>query len=418
MPAWLPVYAAVGRALQPALAWHLRRRRQRGKEDPDRVDEKLGRASKPRPAGPVVWIHAASIGESLSMLPVIDRLVREPPRPTVLVTTVTRSSADILTERLPQRAVHAYAPLDTEPALRRFLDHWRPDATVVVEQELWPLLLARSPAPRLLVNARLSARSARRWGRFRPVAAWLLGRFDRVLAQSGGDGERLRNLGAAAVETPGNLKLAASPLPAPAADLSALRDAVGRRPVWVAASTHAPEEDWIEEVDRTVRARFPDLLTVIVPRHPARAERLAADLGRSDLALRSAITLPTPNTGLLLVDRFGELGLFYRLAGCAFVGGSLVPHGGQNPLEPARLGCPVLIGPHVQNFAEATAMLVTAGGAQQVSRATLARSLSAWLADEPQRVAAGRAAEAAVASAGDAAVLTTVAAIRGSLGSR
>jgi 3-deoxy-D-manno-octulosonic-acid transferase len=317
-----------------------------------------------------------------------------------------------MAERLPAGALHAYAPLDTRPALRRFVDHWRPEATVLVEQELWPMLLWTSPAPRLLVNARLSARSARRWGRVPGLARPVLGRFARVLAQSGADAARLRALGASPVETPGNLKDAAPPLPVDAAELARWRDALGDRPTWIAASTHPGEEETVAAADAELRARFPDLLTIVVPRHPERAGAIARVLDRPDLRRLGDAGPPDRATGMLLVDRFGALGLFYRLAQVAFVGGSLIPHGGQNPLEPARLARPVLFGPHMANFAEPAAALLAADGAREVSGETLADAVARWLADPDARGRAGAAAAGAVARRGEAALARTAEAIR------
>lgn len=412
MKVLLGLYALLGRLGTPLLAAWLAVRCRQGKEDPTRRRERWGHARLARPPGPLVWIHAASLGESLAVLPVVERLTRGPDALHVLLTTVTRSSGELMAERLPPRAIHAYAPLDTAPAMTRFLAHWQPAATVVVEQELWPLLLARSPAPRLLVNARLSARSARRWQRWRPIARWLLGRFALILAQSRGDGERLRALGAAHVEMPGNLKTAAPPLPVDAAELAQLRDAIGERPVWVAASTHEPEEAWVEAADRVLRARFPDLLTIIVPRHPARAEAISTRLARADLGRRTTMPVPERATGIYLVDGFGELGLIYRVAMVAFVGGSLLPHGGQNPLEAARLGCPVVFGPHMTNFRELADALVDEGAARRVEPATLADAVADWLGDDGRRARAADAGARLARALGDAALTRTTNAIR------
>lgn len=406
------LYGALGRLATPAIAAHLRRRARVGKEDPDRLAERFGVDARPRPHGPLVWLHAASLGESLSVLPVIARLVHGAPAIAVLLTTGTRSSAELMAERLPPGAVHAYAPMDTAPALRRFVDHWRPDATVLVEQELWPMLLALSPAPRLLVNARLSSRSSRRWAMVRPAARRLLARFDHVLAQSEADGARLRALGAAHVETPGNLKDAAPPLPVDEAELDRWRHALAGRRVWIAASTHPGEEEIVAAADATLRRHFPGLLTLVVPRHPERAEAIVGDLARSDLRRLEAGEPPDPQTGMLLVDRFGVLGLFYRLAEIAFVGGSLVPHGGQNPLEPARLGRPVLFGPHMANFAEAAAALTAAGAAHEVTADRLAGAVAGWVADGAARRRAGAAAAAIVEHRGEAALARTTEVIR------
>lgn len=411
----LGLYAAVGRAATPLLRRHLRRRARAGKEDPERVGERFGVDSRARPPGPLVWVHAASLGESLSVLPLIERLVAGSPPLGVVLTTVTRSSAELMTARLPAGALHAYAPLDIAPALGRFVAHWRPDATVLVEQELWPLLLARSPAPRLLVNARLSARSARRWRRAAPIARGLLARFEHVLAQSEADAARLRGLGASEVETPGNLKDAAPPLPVDAAELARWRDALARRRVWIAASTHAGEEAAVAAADTALRRRFPDLLTLLVPRHPERADAIAHTLARPDLRRLGDAGAAEPATGMLLVDRFGALGLFYRLAEVAFVGGSLIPHGGQNPLEPARLARPVLFGPHMANFAEAARALRAVGAAREVGAAELAAAVGGWLADDACRRRAGAAAAKLVEHRGEAALARTTAVIRGAV---
>jgi len=413
--AGLAVYGGLGRIASPALAWHLHRRARRGKENGARLGERFGRDPRARPEGTLVWIHAASIGESLSVLPLIERLVVGPEPVAVLLTTVTRASAELITERLPDGARHAYAPLDVAPALSRFLAHWQPRATVLVEQELWPMLLARSPAPRLLINARLSARSARRWRRVTPLAGWLLGRFARILAQSDADAARLRALGGRAVESPGNLKAAAPPLPVDAAELARWREALAGRRVWVAASTHPGEERVVAAADAALRERFADLLTILVPRHPDRALDIARQIARADLRRLGDGGPPGREVGVLLVDRFGALGLFYRLAAVAFVGGSLVPHGGQNPLEPARLGVPVAIGPHTANFDQLVDAIVRGGGAVRVRGAELADAVGHWLADDAARVHAGAAGAATVAELGESALARTLEVVRAAI---
>lgn len=415
MTAWLTLYDGFGRLVTPGLQLHARRRLARGKEDPARLPERFGHYTQKRPAGRLLWVHAASVGESLSILPVIEAWLRAEPRDHVLVTTVTRTAAGLMAERLPPRALHAFAPFDTGPAWTRFQRHWRPDATLVVEQELWPMLLAKAPPPRLLLNARLSATTARRWQRAPSIARWLVGRFDRILAMTEADAERLRGLGAAEVETPGNLKAAAPPLPVDEATLAAWQAATAGRPIWLAASTHAPEEGWIEAADRALRASRPDLLTVIVPRHPERGAPVMASLQRDDALLRSrAPEPPSARTGLVVADTLGELGLFYRLAHLAFVGGSLIPHGGQNPLEPARLGCPVLFGPHMHNFRDMADRLIEAGAAKRTDTSNLAASVAPWLDDDAARRTAAAAAVRVTADAGEA-VARTVSAIRAAL---
>ena len=412
---WLRAYALAGRCATPPLALYLQWRVRQGKEDPARVGERWGRDERSRPPGSLVWIHAASVGESLSVLPVIGALLTADASLHVLLTTVTRTAADLLAERLPPRALHAYTPFDTAPAWRRFLARWRPNVTVVVEQELWPMMLALAPPPRLLLNARLSARTLDRWRRFPAVGRWLVQRFDRILAMSTADAERLRALGARSVETPGNLKEAAAPLPVDATTLAAWTHALAGRPVWVAASTHPPEERWIDAADGVLRATRPRLLTIVVPRHAERGATIAAELSRDDLLLRSRDRrVPDARVGLVVADTLGELGLFYRLAAVTVVGGSFIPHGGQNPLEPARLGRPVLFGPHMSNFAEAAARLEAAGAARRTTTVDLAGDVARWLDDPTARACAAAAAVEVTARASDA-LPRAVAAIRAAL---
>ncbi|MFL1460682.1 3-deoxy-D-manno-octulosonic acid transferase [Roseococcus sp. DSY-14] len=392
MKAW----AALAGAAAPALRWHLRRRAAAGKEDAARLPEREGFGAA-RPAGPVIWLHAASVGEALAVLPLADALLAAAPELHVLLTTGTVTSAVLLRERWPAldsgRATHRFAPLDVPAWVGRFLDGWRPDAAAFVESEIWPNTLAALAArgvPAALVNGRLSPRSFARWRRWAPgPARRLLGGFARVLPRSAEDAARFAALGAR-VEPPADLKRAAPPLPADAAALAALRAAAGGRPVWLAASTHPGEDEQVVAAARA--AAVPGLLTVIVPRHPQRGAAVAALCGGAGRRSQGAL----PDAGPFHVaDTIGELGLFYRLAGAAFIGGSLVPHGGQNPLEAARLGCPALMGPHRFNFTEAAAELEAAGALRPVAGAdALARAVRDVLtvpqaALEMRRAAAG-----------------------------
>lgn len=362
---------ATARLTAPFWRLHLRRRARRNKEIPARLQEREGGGAA-RPPGRLLWLHGASVGESLSILPLIEALARRDPALRFLVTTGTVTSAELLMRRLPEtlrpRLQHRFVPLDVPDWADRFLQGWRPDAGVFVESEVWPNLLAatrRARIPMLLVNARLSERSARGWRWAPGLAREAFSTFRLVLAQSEADAARLRAAGAGAVRVAGNLKYAASPLPADAAELARLRRLVGARPVLFAASTHAGEEELLARTHERLAARLPGLLTVIAPRHPERGAELAAQLPGA--VRRGAGGEPGPETGLYLADTLGELGLFYRLAGVAVIGKSLLaPGGGQNPLEPARLGCPILLGPHMGNFADVTARLLAAGGAVQL----------------------------------------------------
>ena len=384
-------------------AW-LAHRRRRGKEDHARFGERLGRPGLARPEGRLVWMHAASVGESVSLLPLVARLRETFPGVGVLVTSGTVTSARLLRERLPAGALHQFVPVDRPSAVRRFAVHWRPDLAIWVESELWPNLILETAGrgtPMLLVNARMSGRSAARWRRAPHLSRPLLASFAGVLAQTEADAARFRALGAERVVVRGNLKNDAPPLPADEPQVAALRQAVAGRPCWAAASTHEGEEETVAEALSALRRTVPDLLTILAPRHPERGTAVADLLRLRGLATarRSADAAIAPATAVYLVDTLGELGLVYRLADIAFVGGSLAPHGGHNPLEPARLDCALLAGPHTENFAEAYAALEGAGALVRVAdAAALAGAVGTLLEDETacgrRRTAAREAASA------------------------
>lgn len=387
------LYRLITDLAEPALKLYLRRRAKRGKEDPARLDERLGRASAPRPAGRLAWLHAASVGEALSILPLIDRLRRDHPDLGLLVTTGTLTSGRLLEVRLPLGVIHQYVPVDRRAWVKRFLDHWRPDAAIWVESELWPNLIAETAArgvPMALVNGRMSESSFKRWRLMKAHVAPLLGAFDVVLGQDETQASRFRGLGATQARYVGNLKYAAPPLPVDERALADLRDATAGRPLWLAASTHPGEEAIVAEVHGRLKPRFPRLLTIVVPRHPQRGGEVAAMLERRGLriARRSAGEALRGDIDLYVADGIGELGLFYRLAPVAFVGGSLVPIGGHNPLEPAQLSSAILMGPHIFNFELICERLAGAGGLRRVADADeLADAAGFLLADEVGRYA-------------------------------
>jgi 3-deoxy-D-manno-octulosonic-acid transferase len=382
----------------PLLPWHLSRRVGRGKEIAGRLAERQGEGAA-RPPGRLLWLHAASVGEARSVLPVIEALASADPALHLLVTTGTVTGAETLMRHLPPalarpgadglaRVTHRFLPLDVPCWVARFLEGWRPDAGALVESELWPNLLdaaRRRGLPMALVNARISPRSFARWRRFPGTAQEILGGFRLVLARTEEDRARLQALGAAAALNWGDLKAAAPPLPVDEAALDRLRRLLGDRPVFLAASTHPGEEALVLEAHGLLAVGRPDLLTVLVPRHPDRGGAVADLAARQGLAVaqRSAGGAPGAQVSVYVADTLGELGLFYRLAGVALVGGSLVPRGGQNPLEAARLGCPILLGPHTTNFTEPVARLLEAGGAQRVpaEAGALAEQVEAVLSD-------------------------------------
>jgi 3-deoxy-D-manno-octulosonic-acid transferase len=388
----LGVYRALTTALGPLVTLYLVRRLARGKEDRGRFAERRGVASRHRPDGPLVWVHAASVGEAVSMLALIDEVLATHAEISVLVTTGTVTSARLLATRLPaERAWHQYVPVDRPAYVRRFLDHWRPDLALWVESELWPNLVTAAEArdiPLILVNGRMSARSFSGWQRWPGIIGPVIGAFDLCLAQDAVQAERLRQLGAKRALCVGNLKSAAGPLPVSEAELAKLLTQAAGRPLWLAASTHEGEEEAAAAAHRALKRRWPDLLTLIVPRHPARANAVAAMLRGQGfgVARRSSADPITPATEIYLGDTLGELGLFYRLAGIAFIGGSLVPMGGHNPLEAALLDCAVLHGPDMSNCAAIARDLAAAGAALPVHDAEeLAAAVARLLADPAER---------------------------------
>jgi len=393
----LTLYRGLTDLSAPLVHLLLLRRRARGKEDAHRLGERLGRPGRQRPAGPLVWVHGASVGEAVSLLPLIDRILVERPGISVLCTTGTVTSAALMAERLPARAVHQYVPVDRVACVRRFLDHWRPDLLLLAESEFWPNLLletARCGVPMVLLNGRVSDASFAAWRRYarRPMRH-LLGLFRLALAQSETDAARLRDLGAEPVACVGNLKFAVPEAPADPAALDRLRAAVGERPCWLALSTHAGEESLVARVHRTVAARVPGLLTLVMPRHAARGAAVRADLEAAGVtvAQRSAGAEPGPDTDVYLADTMGEVGLVARLAPVVLMGKSLLGEGGgQNPLEPARLGAAVLFGPRMENFRDISARMVAAGAARPVAdEADLAEALTDLLRDAAVRAALG-----------------------------
>jgi 3-deoxy-D-manno-octulosonic-acid transferase len=399
----LALYRGLTSAAAPLIRYYLQQRCAAGKEDAARLDERFGLASRPRPAGRLAWVHCASVGEAVSVLALIDRLLADRRDLSVLVTTGTVTSAKLLAQRLPQRAFHQYVPVDRAEWARRFVAHWRPDLALWVESELWPNLigaLAEARVPLVLLNGRMSDASFQRWRRVPFMIRPLLQSFALCLGQDPAQTARFAALGANAARTLGNLKFAAAPLPVDEKALAAMRQAVAGRPAWIAASTHPGEDELAAEVHRRLAPTHPALLTVIVPRHPNRGPAVADALKARGLAVaRRGAGEAVGAAAVYVADTLGELGLFYRLAPLAFVGGSLVPLGGHNPLEPAALGAAVLAGPHTHNFAAVTQEMKAAGGLIEVADAPALADAVGRLMGEPARRAEVAAAGQRVARA-------------------
>jgi 3-deoxy-D-manno-octulosonic-acid transferase len=350
------IYQFLTRIGGPLIDLYLARRKMLGKEDEERFAERLGKASFPRPSGPLVWMHAASVGEAVSVLPLIKHVTDMDASLNVLLTTGTVTSARLIEKRLPKQAYHQYAPVDKVIAVRRFLKHWKPGLALWVESELWPNLIIethKTGCAMLQVNACISPDSLEKWKKAGKLARQMLSCFSLSLVQTPEDGRRLEELGAKKTEYIGNLKFDAPALPADPKETGRLVSMIGERPMWLASSTHEGEEQVIAEVHKKLKEKHARLLTIIVPRHPERSAALAETIGaqyKLKVIRRSTGELIRDDTDVYLADTMGELGVFYRLTGIVLMGGSLVPQGGHNPLEAARLECAIITGPYVENF--------------------------------------------------------------------
>jgi len=406
LPAALRAYRLFSAAMMPLTPLFLARRLRLGKEHGLRLPERRGVGGKGRPLGPLVWLHGASVGELISVLPLIERIHARDVN--LLVTSGTVTSGGLAEQRLPHGVIHQFVPIDVPYFVRRFLAHWEPDLALFVESELWPNIIietSRRAVPMILVNGRLSENSFRRWRLAPATIGDLLRRLDLCLARTPADAHRLSELGARHVVTTGDLKLDGPAPPADCDKLAELQRAFGGRPLIAAASTHEGEEALMIDAHRRLRANFPNLLTVIVPRHPERGESVAALAHAAGLGvrLRSRGKLPDAATEIYVADTVGELGLIYRLAPVVFIGGSLIRHGGQNPIEPAKLGAAILHGPHVANFADIYAALDEAHGAELILDATkLTAGLGAMMARPDIRAGVADAAYRTVTALGGA----------------
>ncbi len=406
LPMTLRFYRGLSSAVVPLAPALIKRRLKLGKEDPERIGERRGITRDTRPHGPMVWIHGASVGEVLAAAALIERLRALNIR--ILMTSGTVTSAAIVAKRFPPDIIHQYVPWDSPRYVARFLEHWQPSLALFIESDLWPNLILQSAARRLpmvLINGRMSQRSFPRWKRVHGTISALLEKFDICLAQSETDAERFAALGCRNVVTTGNLKL---DVPAPPADPQKLERLVSLtrgRPVVVAASTHPGEEEILIETHKTLSGFFPGLLTVIVPRHPDRGPPIwrLVDAAGLKAGLRSREEMPVASTDIYVADTMGELGLFYRLAGVVFMGGSLVPHGGQNPIEAVKLGAAIVHGPHVFNFTDVYDALDGAGGARKAGgQEALTKQLGQLLANAEAREAMLAASTHVVAELGGA----------------
>ncbi|MGL4405562.1 MAG: 3-deoxy-D-manno-octulosonic acid transferase, partial [Notoacmeibacter sp.] len=326
-----------------------------------------------RPDGPLIWAHAVSVGETAAVAPLLESLVDD--GITVVLTTGTVTSAKMVSDRLGNKLIHQYVPLDLQPAISRFLNHWQPDLAIIAESEIWPMTILELGArrvPQVIVNGRLSDRSFQSWLKRLSLAEALMENLSHVVAQSDIDGDRFMQLGARPVTISGNLKADSPPPPDKPEDRARLESEIGARPRWAAISTHNGEEIIAANVHQMLAARIEGLLTIIVPRHPSRCAEIKTNLEAKGLrvVLRSTGEAINDQTDIYLCDTIGEMGIFLRLVSVVFVGNSMTGAGGQNPLEPAMLGAAIVSGRNVQNFRESYQKLIKNGGAGLVADAT------------------------------------------------
>ncbi|MCX7559398.1 3-deoxy-D-manno-octulosonic acid transferase [Sulfitobacter sp. F26204] len=373
-----------------------------------RAREKLGHATQPRATDvPLIWFHGASVGESLSVLALIHRIGVALPQAQFVITSGTATSATLLAGRLPPRTLHQFAPLDAPGPVRRFLRHWKPDAAVFVESELWPQMLRRTHArgaKLALVNARLSERSMARWRKRPELARFLFDLFSLILTQNDKMAQGMRDMHAPAerVEPGINLKSMAGPLPVDLETLAMARTALGQRPVWIASSTHAGEEETVLAAHKALLKSHPDLCLILAPRHPERGTEVRDKIAAAGLSFTRRTRGDMPGEQVFLADTMGELGIWYALGDIVFLGGSLKPIGGHNPFEVAQSGACVLSGAHVAAFAETYSALEAAGAAFLIADGTdLAARVDHLLTDEFDRTKACTAAQAFVSGQTD-----------------
>lgn len=370
---FIGIYNTLVRTLYPiVIRRYIEKRKKMGKEDVKRFNERVGRPTKPRPAGRLIWLHGASVGESISMLPLINRLLEIYPDAHVMVTTGTTTSAEVMAKRLPERAFHQYLPIDNPVFAARFIRHWQPTIALWFESEFWPGMLStikRRNIPLILINGRISNKSFKRWQQFDFVIKEILDCFTACLGQSEEDAYRLRALGAKDAMCLGNLKYAGLPIPVDEEKKKEIQDEIGERPVWLVSSTHSDEEAKIGRYLKELSAKHEGLLTIIAPRHPTRGveiRNILQDKYQLKTALRSANEKIQPETEVYIADTIGEMGIWYELCPIVFIGGSLIPHGGQNFMEPSRCRDAVIVGPHMHNFTDAMNRAKRADGIIQV----------------------------------------------------
>ena len=374
----LQLYLLFAKISWPIWKLSLSRRALNGKEDPVRYVEKLGKISTPRPVGKLLWIHALSVGEALTIMTVLRRLGETLPDAHFLLTTVTLASAQTFKNTgLPPRVIHQFLPADARGPVRNFLNHWEPDAVAIAELDLWPYMLQqvrKSGLPLLMINGRVTDRSFAKYKKMTNDTTQILALFDAYLMQDKQSADRLKTLGATAnrIKTIGSIKTSADPLPDLVEQRFAFEAALAGRPAWLAASTAGVEEDQLFAAHALARETIPDLLLVIAPRHIKFVDQTQATAQTvfKHVTRRSTGAPVTPDTEVYIADSFGEMGLWYRVCPFVFIGHSMPncgpPLTGKNPFEALILGQMVAHGPNFANFRLIYEKLLAARATRQV----------------------------------------------------
>lgn len=385
---YLSIYRVITQICKPFLFVYMALRKIKGKEDLNRFGERLGICEKNRPLGKLIWFHGASVGETLSILPLIKKIQETYPNLNIMVTSGTVTSAGLMAKRLSGKAFHQYVPIDCPKEVERFVDHWAPDAVFWIESEFWPNLLSaihRRNIPLILINGRISDKSFNSWKKYLKISQQIQSLFTKSFGQTNEDARRLSVLGAKETDCVGNIKFAGGELPVDGDELSKMIHEVGKRPVWVAASTHSGEEEQIAEAHSAVLKQHEDALLILAPRHPMRSKEIENIFKQAGMvvAVRSRGEKITERVNVYISDTIGEMGLVYRLGSVAFVGGSLIEFGGQNIIEPARLKKAVLSGKYMMNFREIVVMAKEADALIEVENAEqLGEQVKNLFADE------------------------------------
>ena len=338
----------------------------KNKEDKIRFKEKFCSFSKKRGTGKLVWFHGSSVGEILSVIPLVEKLEKKKSIKKILITSSTLSSSNVLSNFKLTKTIHQFFPIDSNFLTEKFLNYWNPSVAIFIESEIWPNMLMnikKKSLPLILLNARITKKSFNKWRMIPSMSKILFNTFNICFSQNKETKKYLKSLGSKKIKFLGNLKYSESKTQKENTLNNSLKNILNYKKVWCAASTHNSEEKICAIAHKKLKKKYKNLLTIIIPRHTQRAESIASEIQDIGLKIqiRSMKNKLSNNTEIYLADTYGETKSFYNICKTVFLGGSLINHGGQNPLEPVRLGCKVVHGPYIQNFTEVYQLLKKGG---------------------------------------------------------